>query len=133
MMEKVLLVSDSDGDRARETGTSSLWYTVIHDNMSPLEQANKNPWNRDQSTYEKRCYLMDDCVVSFRPARFEDRIDRQQDHNKGLYFIEIGNHDGSAILTSRMVYAWEKVLEFANQFKGLSFTAATRVWKAKKL
>ncbi len=38
--------------------------------------------------------------------------------------------DGS---TSRMVYAWEKVLEFANQFKGLSFTAATRVWKAKKL
>lgn len=132
-MEKIVLLSDSDSEHARETGTPSLWYTVIHDSNLYDEQAKKNPWNQDESVFEKRCYLMDDCIVSFRPARFEDRIDRQQDRNKGHYFIEIANQDGSYILTSRLVYTWDQAIEFASYFKGLSFNAASRVWKSKKL
>jgi len=132
-MEKFVFLSDSDSEHARETGTSSIWYTVIHDGTLHREQAKQNPWNQDESVFEKRCYLMDDCMVSFHPARFEDRIDRQQDRNKRQYFIEISNQDVSSILISRLVYTWNQVIEFASYFKGLSFNTASWVWKSKKL
>jgi hypothetical protein len=132
-MEKIVLLSDSDDEKARETGSPSYWYTVVHDNANSIDLTKKNPWNMDESIYEKRCYLMDDCIISIRPARLEDRISKQQDHNKGFYFLEIANQESSQIFTSRSVYTWENLLELIGHFKGLSFTAATRVWKVKKL
>lgn len=119
--------------KADEVSTPLLWYTVVHDERDSQQLAKRNPWNQEDSTFEKRCYLMDDCVVTFRPARCEDRIVRQQDYNKGLYFVEIANQDSSLIFTSRRVYSWEEGFDRISYFKGLSFTAATRIWKAKKL
>ncbi|MBD8124484.1 hypothetical protein IFT62_25090 [Pseudomonas lutea] len=132
-MEKIVLLSDSNHEKAREKGQPSSWYTVVHDTDDVIDATKKNPWSLDESIYEKRCYLLDDCVVSLRPARFEDRISKQQDYNKGFYFLEIANQEGSQIFTSRNVYTWEKSLELIGYFKDLSFAAATRVWKVKKL
>lgn len=132
-MEKIVLISDSDDEKARDIDAPSQWYTVVHEVVNSRELATRNPWSHDESIYEKQCYLMDDCVISFRPARYEDRIGRIQDYNKGLYFIEIANQDSTQIFTSNKVYEWDKVVSLSGLFTGVSFTAATRVWKAKKL
>jgi hypothetical protein len=130
-MEKIVLVADSNDENAREKGVPSIWHTVVHGHTNSRERAKINPWNQDEAIYEKRCFLMDDCVISVRPARYEDRIGKSQDYNKDRYFIEIANQDGSIIFSSHKVYPWDKVLELSTYFRGLSFTAATRVWKVK--
>lgn len=132
-MNKIFLLSDSDDQNARDVGVPSHWYTVIHDDARDEVLAKQNPWNQDESEYEKRCYLMDDCVISIRPARYEDRISRVQDYNKDCYFVEISNQDRSSISTSNKVYSWDEAVKLGSYFKGLTFTAATRVWKVKKL
>lgn len=95
--------------------------------------ANVNPWNKDKAIIQKKWYLMDDCVVMLKPARMEDRISRSRHEPVRFYFIEIMNQDESIKFTSRRIYSWDEVIEFVSWFKGLSFTAATKVWKVKKL
>ncbi|EZJ48644.1 hypothetical protein AD10_5050 [Escherichia coli 1-182-04_S4_C2] len=104
--------------------------------MNELKQseqmASTNPWNQDDAIINKRFCLLDDCVISIRPARAEDRIEKR-DYNKGYYFIEIMNQDESIKFSSHKIYSWEQVIECASWFKGVSFLAAQRIWKAKKL
>uniref|UniRef100_UPI0030C76CF0 hypothetical protein n=1 Tax=Escherichia coli TaxID=562 RepID=UPI0030C76CF0 len=90
------------------------------------------PWNQDDAIINKRFSLFDVCVISIRPARAEDRIEKR-DYNKGYYFIEIMNQDESIKFSSHKIYSWEQVIECASWFKGVSFLAAQRIWKAKKL
>ena len=110
-----------------------VWYISEEEFKNNKKVADFNPWNKDEAITIAKNYLMDDCVVIFRPARMEDRISRSRDAPVMFYFIEIMNQDESIKFASRRIYPWEKVIEFASWFKGLSFVAATRVWKVKKL
>lgn len=132
-MNKVVFRSESDRESAKENGVESIWYTVVNDPNKSEQLANVNPWNHDAALIKKKLYLIDDCVVSIRPARSEDRIGRSNDFNKGYYFIEIMNQDESIKFISYKVYMWEDALQYISWFKGLSFTAALKVWKVKKL
>lgn len=132
-MAKVVLRSSSNLEKALEDDVSPYWYTAIHSGKPYEEQAGTNPWNHDSAGTEKTVYLADDCVITLRPARFGLTSQSSADYEKDHYFIEIANQDGSTILSSHKVYSWDRVLELSTYFKGISFTAATRVWKAKKL
>ncbi|EGB7374373.1 hypothetical protein PCU69_003399 [Escherichia coli] len=43
------------------------------------------------------------------------------------------NQDESIKFSSHKIYSWEQVIECASWFKGVSFLAAQRIWKVKKL
>lgn len=130
-MEKIILISDcEDPDLIAPPGKRS-WYTVVHDDIKSYELAKKNPWVGLESIIEGKRYLMDDCVVIFRPARNETVVGKGA-REKGYYFFEISNQDASVTLSSRKVYVWGEVIKMADLFKDLSFQAATRVWGVKK-
>lgn len=126
-MKKIVFKSTSDYLGA---DNDVVWYTVLHREEDSSVLAT-NPWSGDEAVTEKKCFLMDDCVVTFRPARYETRVDEKY-YNKDKYFLEISNQDSSLIMSSRKVYPWADVLERAEAFRGLSFKAATRVWGVKK-
>jgi hypothetical protein len=132
-MKKTAVRSSSNLDKALENDVSPYWYTAIHSGKPYEEQAGTNPWNQDSADTEKTVYLADDCVITLRPARFGLTSESSADFEKDQYFIEITNQDGSTIFSSNKVYPWDKALELSTYFKGLSFTAATRVWGVKKL
>lgn len=132
-MKKIVIRSSSDLQKALEDEVKPFWYTVLHDNDQFSELAEKNPWNQDAVETQKKVYLSDDCVITLRPARYTLKIDGAGDYEKDHYFLELSNQDGSTILSSASVYTWEEVNALAFFFKGLSFTAAMRVWKSKKL
>lgn len=127
-MKKIVLESTSDYMGGED---DTVWYTVLHREESTSEFVAKNPWSGDDAVTEGKCFLMDDCVVTFRPARYENLVDEGQ-YNKDKYFLEISNQDASVIMSSRKVYLWADVLELAEAFRGLSFNTAIRVWGVKK-
>jgi len=127
-MKKIVLESTSDYMGGEN---DVVWYTVLHRDEDASELAASNPWSGDDAVTEAKCFLMDDCVVTFRPARYENRVD-EGNYNKDKYFLEISNQDASVIMSSRKVYLWADVLELAEAFKGLSFKTATRVWSVQK-
>jgi hypothetical protein len=131
-MKKLALRSSSDLENALDQSVEPYWYTVLHDETS-CSLSNKNPWNQDDAVITQTLHLADDCVITLRPARHSQEENGACDHEKDRYFIEISNQDRSTVLSSSRVYLWEAVNKIALYFKGLSFTAATRVWKAKKL
>lgn len=131
-MDKIIFEFFSDMSVGRNTEDLG-WYFFEDEYKNKKDIADINPWNKDKAITQKKWYLMDDCVVMFRPARMEDRIKRSRDEPVTSYFIEIMNQDESIKFTSRRIYSWDKVIEFASWFKGLSFIAATRVWQVKKL
>ena len=131
-MDKIIYECDS-GLMINRNTEDHVWYISEEEFKNNKEVADFNPWNKDEAITIAKSYLMDDCVVIFRPARMEDRISRSRDAPVMFYFIEIMNQDESIKFTSRRIYPWEKVIEFTSWFKGLSFVAATRIWKVKKL
>lgn len=130
-MKKIMLLSDCEDPNLIAPPGKKTWYTVVHDEEASYELAKKNPWVGLESIIEAKTYLMDDCVVIFRPARNENGT-HKGDSDKGYYFIEISNQDASIVLSSRKIYLWDEVIKIADLFKGLSFQAATRVWHVKK-
>lgn len=132
-MKKIVIRSSSNIEKAWEQDIPSSWYTVVHDKEMSRVLARSNPWNLDRSEYESESYLMDDCVITIRPARYRLKNEDTGDHEKDRYFIEISTQDGSVILSSHCVYDWDDVNRLAAFFKGISFAAATRVWKSKRI
>lgn len=131
-MDKIIFEFFSETSISRNP-EDLVWYFFEDQLKNEKDIADINPWNKDKAITQKKMYLMDDCVVMLRPARMEDRIRRSRDEPVTSYFIEIMNQDESIKFISRRIYSWDKVIEFASWFRGLSFTAATRVWKVKKL
>lgn len=125
--------SSSNLEKALEDRVEPYWYTVLREEHQSSILSGKNPWNQDVAELEKTVYLADDCVITVRPARYALKNDGSGDYEKDHYFLEISNQDSSVIYSSARVYIWEEVNRLAVFFKGLSFTAATRIWKAKKL
>ena len=132
-MKKIIFRSESERERKKDYFSESIWYTVVNDVNQSGDEKSVNPWNGDLAVTNKKLYLLDDCVVTLRPARAEDGIEMLKDYNKGYYFIEIMNQDESVKFSSHRVFLWENAIEYASWFKGLSFIAASRVWKVKKL
>lgn len=132
-MDKLIFRSESDRTNASESFCESVWYTVVDEHEELEAQGNVNPWNQDCAVIKKTLYLMDDCVIVIRPARSNDKIEITRDYDMGYYFIEIMNQDGSEKYSSHKIYKWDEVIEKAYLFKGLSFSAASRVWKVKKM
>jgi hypothetical protein len=132
-MKKNIFISTSDRESARQSQTLSSWFTVIHDESIDAEASSINPWNNDKSEYVRLARLHDDCVITLRPARYEILNDSKIDYEKGAYFLEITNQDGSMIYTSRTIYSWLEANKLAFFFKDISFTAACRVWKSKNI
>lgn len=132
-MKKLVVRSSSNLEKALEDKVEPYWYTVLRDEHQYSIRSEKNPWNQDAAELEKTVYLADDCVITMRPARYALKNDGSYDYEKDHYFLEISNQDSSIIFSSARVYVWEEVNRLAVFFKGLSFTAATRVWKVKKL
>ncbi|HAX6928175.1 TPA: hypothetical protein OCE99_004999 [Escherichia coli] len=131
-MDKIIFRSESDRENAKASDTEAIWYTVVNELKQSEQMASTNPWNQDDAIIKKRFCLLDDCVISIRSARAEDRIEKR-DYNKGYYFIKIMNQDESIKFSSHKIYSWEQVIECASWFKGVSFLAAQRIWKVKKL
>ena len=131
-MDKIIYECSSEVWKNRNN-ENHTWYVSEDEFKYKKDVAGFNPWNKNEAITRKKMYLMHDCVVIFRPARMEDRISRSRHNPVMFYFIEIMNQDESIKFTSRSIYTWDKVIEFASWFKGLSFIAATRVWKVKKL
>lgn len=104
-MDKIVLISTLDYCDDRKS--PSIWYTVVHESITELERAHINPWNQEEAVCHEQRYLMDDCVISIRPARYESRLDRQQDQSRGCYFIEIANQNSTRVFSSRSVYSWD--------------------------
>lgn len=132
-MKKVVIRSTSNLEKAWEGNIPASWYTVLHHTEKSSVHARINPRNQDASEYESECYLMNDCVITIRPARYRSEGEEAGNHEKDCYFIEISNQDGSVVLSSHCVYDWDEVNKWAFFFKGISFAAATRVWKSKNL
>jgi len=132
-MEKRVIRSSSNLEEALEDEVEPFWYTVLHSKNKTDELIQTNPWNQAPSELEKTAYLADDCVITIRPARFSLEKGGAGDYEKDRYFLEISNQDSSTIFSTHRVYSWDEVNRLAFFFKGLSFTAATRVWKGKKL
>jgi hypothetical protein len=132
-MKRLVIRSSSNLEKALEDKVDPYWYTVLHNGHQSSMQSQKNPWNQDAAELEKAVYLADDCVITIRPARYGLKNDGSYDYQKDHYFLEISNQDSSIVFSSACVYAWEEVNRLACFFKGLSFTAATRVWKVKRL
>lgn len=132
-MNKIIFRSESERERAKEKNTDYVWYTLVDSAEQAEQLSNMNPWNKDDAVIRKKLYLLDDCVIVIRPARSEDKIETTKDFNKGYYFIEIMNQDASIKHSSRAIYLWEQAIEYSSWFKGLSFSAALRVWNVKKI
>jgi hypothetical protein len=132
-MQRTAIESTSDRENADDMGVNSSWYTVVHNEKRALELASVNPWNHDTAEYEQVIDLLDDCVITFRPARHTVRNHGPAIYEKGRYFLEISNQDNSTVLSSAQVFTWEEVNKLAFFFKDISFTAAARVWKSKQL
>lgn len=131
-MKKRLVRSSSNLEKALADEVSAHWYTLLIDNGESAS-GTRNPWNQDVAELEKTVYLADDCVITIRPARYALSEGAYADYEKDRYLLEISNQDSSMVLNSARVYAWEEVTMLASFFKGISFTAASRVWKVKKL
>jgi hypothetical protein len=131
-MKKTAICWSSNLENAWDIGAKPYWYTVCHPQNPLSEVPHKNPWNQDEAEFESTIYLADDCVITIRPARHSHSTEGSADHEKDHYFLEISNQDASVILSSVQTYRWEEVNQLAFFFRGISFTAATRVWKAKK-
>ncbi|MGH8418276.1 MAG: hypothetical protein ACRER8_13490 [Pseudomonas sp.] len=132
-MKKIAIRSSSNLEKALKDNVQPYWYSVLQTDGQVSPTSEKNPWNEDVAELEKTVYLVDDCVLTIRPARYALKNDGAGDYEKDHYFLEISNQDGSSIFSSNRVYSWEDVNNLAIYFKGLSFTAATRIWKSKKI
>lgn len=132
-MKKNAIRWSSDLENARDLEVKPYWYTVCHPKNQLSETPHKNPWNQDEAEFEQTVYLADDCVITMRPARYSVNPDGGGDYEKDHYFLEISNQDASVILSSAQTYKWDEVNQLAFFFRGISFTAATRIWKVKKL
>lgn len=132
-MKKSVIRSTSNIENAREDETQSYWFTVLHDEIESPKLARVNPWNQDESELEREAFLCDDCVIVIRPARHQVNQISPKVYEKDRYFLEISNQDGSQVLSSCQVFTWESVNELLLFFKGISFLAAVRVWRSKKL
>ncbi|WP_317697296.1 hypothetical protein [Xylocopilactobacillus apis] len=128
-MTKEIFMFNSDRLKAKEQGVDDTWFAVNNDENNPLDY---NPWNQDLAEIKKKFLLLDQCVILFRPAFAKDEYSNRE-YNKGCYFLEITNQDGSITYSSKKLYTWEQLTPLAALFKDLSFSAASRVWKAKKL
>ena len=131
-MKKIAIRCRSNRENAVDIGAKPYWYFVCHSQNQLPGHSHKNPWNQDEAEFESTVYLADDCVITIRPARYSYKPDDSADHEKDHYFLEISNQDASVILSSVQTYRWEEVNQLAFYFRGISFTAATRVWKSKK-
>ncbi|WP_341961240.1 hypothetical protein [Pseudomonas sp. RC10] len=131
-MKKNAIRWSSNLENALDVGVKPYWYTVCHAQNELPEHPEKNPWNQDEAEFETTVYLADDCVITMRPARYSLNTDGGGDYEKDHYFLEVSNQDASVILSSAQTYRWEEVNQLALFFRGISFTAATRVWKVKK-
>lgn len=131
-MKKLALRSSSNLENALDHNAKPYWYIVLH-NETSSELSDKNPWTQDDAVMTQTLFLADDCVITIRPARHAPEENGSYDHEKDRYFVEISNQDRSTVLTSFSVYSWEDANTMAFYFKGLSFAAAIRVWKVKKL
>ncbi len=85
-MEKIIIRSGSNLEKAWEEGVQSYWYTVLHDEEKSHVLARTNPWNLDTSESESEAYLMDDCVITIRPARHRLKKEDIGNHEKDFYF-----------------------------------------------
>jgi hypothetical protein len=132
-MKKLVLRSSSNLEMAIEAKVPPYWYTIMHEGVNSIELAESNPWNNDIPWAVQTYYFADDCVIVIRPARCSQNEHGAFDYEKDRYFLEISNQDRSEIFSSCKVYTWEDVNKHAFMFSGLSFKAATRVWKTKKL
>jgi len=131
-MKKTAIRCRSNRENAVDIGAKPYWYFVCHSQNQLPGHSHKNPWNQDEAEFESTVYFADDCVITIRPARYSYKPDDSADHEKDHYFLEISNQDASVILSSVQTYRWEEVNQLAFYFRGISFTAATRVWKSKK-
>lgn len=131
MKKKVIRLS-SNLESALERGVEPYWYAVCHAHTESLQLLPKNPWNQDLAELEQIVYLADDCVITIRPARHSLSEDGSGNYEKDHYFLEISNQDASMTFSSAKTYSWDNVNQLAFFFKGLSFSSANRVWKAKK-
>jgi len=132
-MKKRVIRSSSNLEKAVEDKVVPYWYTALVYENQACEFSENNPWNQDAAEFKKTVYLSDDCVITIRPARYALTDGGNGDYEKDRYFLEISNQNSSFVYTSARVYEWKAVNKVALFFKGLSFYAAARVWKAKKL
>lgn len=131
-MKNYIIYSVSDRDSPCAISNENQWFTLARDEMQASIGADKNPWNNSLAIIKKKYELLDDCAVSIRPAHSIDPIDKKE-HQKGLYFVEIESSSQGKTLSSRKLYNWEDAIRIIAKFEGLSFQAAERVWKVKKL
>jgi len=128
--------SDSSGIDAEDDGVQSFWFTVLNPHKPATKDSDevcKNPWNGDEAITVSENYFLDNCVVSIRPAHSHDGYNKSRDAYKMEYFLEISNNDESVRYSSRRLYNWDTIISLAALFRNISFTAAQRVWIAKKL
>lgn len=118
------LAEDEEGD--------CVWYVFEEKELNEVDSFCINPWSKAEAITQKKFYFLDDCAFTIRPARMEDRIGPSRDEPPSAYFIEIANQDGSLRLCSRRSYSWDDAIKYANTFKSLSFSTASKVWKLKK-
>ena len=132
-MKKIVYVSEIDMLDAMESDVDHIWYTVVNNEKEAIEACSRNPWNGINAITTGTLYLLDDCVLTIRPARSVQVPDSNKDFCKNRYFIEISNQDGSICYSSYKNYSWDDAIKHSSLFKGLSFNAAVRVWGIKKL
>lgn len=132
-MTKLIFRSSSDREKTINNDIRPFWFVVVHNQEEAERIASHNPWNGDNAIFTEVYYLLDECVVCIRPARSAERFKPNKDVNKGFYFIEITNQDEAVKYSSNNIYSWDDAVKYASWFKGLSFSAAQRVWKVKKL
>lgn len=137
MVNKFYKSSSDERVKAKEDGVPSYWYTCYVNTQSPVTRDSDelwiSPWNGIKAITAAEMYFHDKCVISIRPASAYESCKKDSEYYKMEYFLEISNHDESVRYSSRRLYRWEEIITLASLFKGLSFTAALRVWKSKKL
>jgi len=130
-MEKIVIRFSSEL-LSEEEESDCVWYIFEEKELKEIDSLCVNPWNKAEAITQKKMYFLDDCTFTIRPARMEDRVSPSRDEPPSAYFIEIANQDGSLRLCSRRLYSWDDAIKYANIFKSLPFSTASKIWALKK-
>lgn len=93
-----------------------------------------HPYNNEEVERVKIQIPVDKCIISIRSAeRYEQDENERKAFSKGSYFVLISDVHEKEQLMTIYEYSWDEVINIISLLKDLSFDAAKKVWKSKKL
>ncbi|HVI43356.1 MAG TPA: hypothetical protein VM802_00735 [Chitinophaga sp.] len=110
------------------------WIVLKDEKENKFDKDIVSPWDSATEAHiVQTFYPLDNAVITFFPAKStEDKRKPEAFHFKELFILILSNVSETESYSSYKMYNWEEVVSIASKLKDLSFTAALRIWKAKK-